>query len=380
MEVIDFIRHSTIEGIYKEFQKVQEAKENAGFNLFTISNSISHYENFHSDIIAKLLNPIEKHNEGRTFLVSFISFLNLHHGCNINTKDFENAEVEREVGKIDIGIYDNKSKKAVIIENKINNAEDMDDQLLRYYAKYTKEWNYDVLAIIYLSLDGRKKAPLFNDDINSKVINIAVFNDKENDLANGWIRPIEKICTNDDSRSFLHQYYKLLRNLNNMAMETNTIKEFYHFVSENNSLPKIEMIKELEAQIPVYRTDVLVENIKDIKPFTRGGRWQPHHHSFEGYNDGNYTYKLDFGFYCDNGIVEFWIPELRNTETHKNMLQEKLKAINFEGNLDYDSDGDTYYKTFMLSQSSPTMEAIDKDIYNFIDSLLSHLKEEESIK
>lgn len=65
--------------------------------------------------------------------------------------------VEREEKRIDILIkIDNpKYKKAIIIENKINDACDQDNQLARYYEMLTNE-GYTVLKIPYITLYGGK--------------------------------------------------------------------------------------------------------------------------------------------------------------------------------------------------------------------------------
>ncbi|GLB51336.1 hypothetical protein NBRC110019_03750 [Neptunitalea chrysea] len=42
-----------------------------GFNIFSISRYGSHLENFHSDILAKLLDTKAEHEEGDLFLKTF---------------------------------------------------------------------------------------------------------------------------------------------------------------------------------------------------------------------------------------------------------------------------------------------------------------------
>ena len=126
------------------------------FNIFTSISDIYKRENLHSDILSLILNPqTETICDGSARnLRAFIGYI----GKELNRKielDFEKIEVERETNKIDILIYD-KNKNCVFIENKINNAVDMKDQIGRYYGKLLQE-KYSVYAIVYLTLSPLKK-------------------------------------------------------------------------------------------------------------------------------------------------------------------------------------------------------------------------------
>jgi len=67
----------------------------------------------------------------------------------------ENIHIERETNKIDLFLYDDKMN-GIIIENKINWADDQRDQLGRYYTKM-KGKGYNINTIIYLTLTPEKK-------------------------------------------------------------------------------------------------------------------------------------------------------------------------------------------------------------------------------
>ena len=150
--------------LHREYVKIE--KTDIGFNIFTLCSDKYYRENFHSDIIKAFLDPTEKHNEGNKYLHIFIDLLNCVNNQNhIKKSDFENASVEREKQHIDILVADETSKKAIIIENKINNAGDQHRQLPRYYDKL--KGDYDVVAIIYLTLNNSKK-PYTSDWTNEE--------------------------------------------------------------------------------------------------------------------------------------------------------------------------------------------------------------------
>ena len=137
-----------------DYDKTKRRISDIGFNIFRLTSDIYYRENYHSDVIKAFLDPTEKHNEKSLFLQLFIEMLNLA-GKTIKKDDFKDAEVVREEGKIDILIKSETTKKAIIIENKINNAGDMARQLPRYYDLVSS--NFTIDAIVYLPLDKSKR-------------------------------------------------------------------------------------------------------------------------------------------------------------------------------------------------------------------------------
>lgn len=74
MDIKDFISHKKFENIDKEIERIERERQNNGFNLFTISSYNSYLENFHSDVIALLLSPKERHLQKETFFKFFYLF------------------------------------------------------------------------------------------------------------------------------------------------------------------------------------------------------------------------------------------------------------------------------------------------------------------
>lgn len=123
-------------------------------------------ENFHSDILETILNPNTKEIGRKYFVEEFVKFIGLTKKKFDCDSDFE---VIREKGKIDLLIKNDT--QAIIVENKINYAPDMDNQLVRY-MKYVDE-NFDIhnYTVVYLTLidDSNKKPPLDEYDKKFKI-------------------------------------------------------------------------------------------------------------------------------------------------------------------------------------------------------------------
>ena len=150
-DVVGFIRHAELSTLAKDYNaNLKKRDVDIGFNLFAIISELYHRENFHSDILKVLIDPKGKHQEQDTYLRLFLEFLSSH-GAKINLLDYSNVQIEREEGRVDLLIKDENSKKAIIIENKINGAGDMPRQIPRY-LEYVKTMGYSCDAIILLAV------------------------------------------------------------------------------------------------------------------------------------------------------------------------------------------------------------------------------------
>ena len=76
LDIKAFIDNEGFNNIDKSIDAIKEDMRNNEFNLFTISTSTSHLENFHSDVISILLDPEGVHRQKEKFLHKFIDFLN----------------------------------------------------------------------------------------------------------------------------------------------------------------------------------------------------------------------------------------------------------------------------------------------------------------
>ena len=260
MKFLELIKHPDLLKILEGFQETEQKKKQVGFNLLTASSYTSHLENFHSDIIAALLNPKGLHGEGSLFLELLIDFLNKNYHTKIDKSNFRNAIVTREKGRIDIWIRDEVSKCAIIIENKINNASDTANQLDNYY-NFSTDKEYDVCCIIYLSLGGYKTAPnAENNEVNKLVKNIPAYSKTLPDLYNGWLLKSLTQNIHTDTYTFVYQYAKLIPYLSNNNMNTDIKEEFYEFLSQNKAKKRVFLI-----DWSLYKTILLFLTVSTLR-------------------------------------------------------------------------------------------------------------------
>ena len=293
-EKFALLYNQELKSIIKDFNTIGTDKELYKYNIFSISKLGTQLEDFHSDIIYSLLNPNGLHNEGDIYLKMFLDFLNNKYSLKkIHLNDFNNVEVYREAGRLDISILDSKSKKAIIFENKINNAPDMDEQLDRYFI-WCNERGFEVVGIIYLSLRGLKFAPTMKNDAD--VFNIGAFSNCSDDIVSGWLNPSIGATKNIENTSLIIQYKKLLTFLGYKSMETALLDEFYKLASDKKLIEEIEKLKELSDKIPEYRTDKLVKEIQDFKPFKKSYRYKPNYMLYEFFIENDNSFKIDIEF------------------------------------------------------------------------------------
>jgi hypothetical protein len=347
-------------------------KQELAFNLFTLSTYGSQLENFHSDILQGLLNPKAFHGENDLFLSLFISFLN-NIKPQLNIKDFQtaNAIVEREAGRIDISIKDNTSKKAIIIENKINDAVDQVRQIDNYYEKLLKA-EYEVVAIVYLTLDGVKNVPPTENQVEHLILNIPAFSEEENDLIGLLNRFYSEVKT-VDTAAFVNQYIKLIKHLNSNAIDKNLMNQFYKLSSSNPNFDFQANAPELNRRISTFRADKLVKSILTYSPFKKYTRYLDDYRCFENLSVQNFNLKLDLS--CNlNGsaAINFWIP---NAEpVGRAVLTELLSKgdlLKDFGN-EIGNGGNGYIKKFTVERSG-SMEQVDIEISNYVKLFLERL-------
>lgn len=376
MNIIPFLQSDLVSKLVSDQDAIRLKQQQASFNLFTISSYNSYLENFHSDIIASLLNPHAPHTQSTTFLFLFIDYLNVFHALNINSEEFTNAEVTREKGRLDIWIKDATSRKSIIIENKINNAVDMDNQIGRYY-EYVKTINkYSVEAIVYITIDGTKKAPPAAGSINQLIKNVEAYTNQSSDLVNGWLEKCLKAANNPDSSSFLYQYIKLIKHLANRSMETSTMEELYTFISAEDGFKTLDTIVKMYADLTTFRADKFSRGISDYSPFKKQYRYKPTYWLYENYLYNDQKLKLDVWFEENGGAeIVFWNTTTGGTNGRM-VLTERLNAISmiqeFTDEVSYFDNG--YSKHFIMGDQYKSMAEIDQAVLEFVKALMNDLK------
>lgn len=236
-----FLNSEEISKLANEYSKNRANRDvDLGFNAFAIISDIYHRENLHSDVIKAFLDPKGKHGEGDRFLRAFLEYLSAIDtiGARITPENYSNARIEREEGRIDILIADETSKHAIIIENKINGAGDMDKQLPRY-LEYIKAKNYRCDAIIYLRLHGNGGPDRAGwsdeekEEITGLLSVVSAYDELDSDLYLGWVKQCTELCKKGSNADFLlRQYSLLLKSLGKYAMNKPIMDAFYKLMSD----------------------------------------------------------------------------------------------------------------------------------------------------
>ena len=275
-----------IEKLAREYHVcLQKRNVDIGFNLFALISDVYYRENLHSDILRAILDPHGKHGCDNRFLILFLDLLRLHN-VHVVDADFANADVVREEGRIDILIRDSISRKAIIIENKINGAGDMDRQLARYLEVIT-ERGYTCASIVYLCLN-REKFPETpgweteeRDRVNKLLTVVCAYNETQKDLYNGWLRRSLEAAKNvamsshesddvQDTVYILRQYSELITKLGGNVMNKPIMEEFYKVIIQGNRLKTALSLKQMLDDLADYRTERIVDAFRnDAAPFGR---------------------------------------------------------------------------------------------------------------
>lgn len=382
MEIQNIEIAPMLKGILLEFDIALKKREefDLGFNIFSLVSDQYYKENFHSEIIHAFLDTKGKHNENRLFLDLFLNFLipeckikipidkaNYDNGlmvCNEHTTD--------GLRRIDILIC--SDSHAIIIENKIYNAIDMDNQLIDYY-KYCKETKkLKVDAIIYLSIDG-KKIPDKNKwecnpetklEIEQKLIKMAAFDiGASGKSLYHWLDKCESKSEVEENQFIIRQYKQLLKFLRGYIMETEALKDYYEWISNPENKDKateiekwIKIHNELIRYYPVKLIEEIDKDDKRISWYSESKTWGDTEVIFDGIgNDKNYYLKVTF---YTNKFCKILIQD--NTKGNP-LLDEKLKKNN------------TFSELFKYDGERWNLLKTDYDLILHFDYLVEEVKE-----
>jgi hypothetical protein len=143
------------------------------FNLFKALGVERREVQTHSAFLAELFRPNGAHGQGTLFLDKFLQYCSkgdeLNRFPRIQSTDAASWEVECEKsvpeGQLDIVVQSPESKFLMVIENKIDAAEQK-DQIGRYqgWLSRRREYPRDRRVLIYLTPDGRRANTASNED------------------------------------------------------------------------------------------------------------------------------------------------------------------------------------------------------------------------
>lgn len=348
---------------YREYIDKNNFEENYPFNIFELISDIYYRENFHSDIIAQLLR-----NE--IILKNFLDFI------GVDKSKYENCEVEREESKIDILIK--TEKNCVIVENKLNWAGDMPEQLFRYYNECKNNKKLEVDKIVYLSPNSLKQPEEQSiKEIPKELIKIIIGYDGENnDFYTMVLQKSLEEMNNKESKEWrllLEHYLKILRKTGVTKMDTLT-KKFYEKIKEEpQEYEKIKLIVDMYNNLTTTRANSL------ISKFINGKIWgNPPFVYFDFYikdKRKNYAINIFVNKYDYSNLYLYSRENDREKfEKDNKDIEAWLKKHNlFEG---FEKD-ETWYNEWNKNFKFPEDE---KALYDFTEKLIECLeKDVESI-
>ena len=262
--------------IIKESEEKQGKRMETGFNLFYLISDHYYRETFHSDIIAALLSPKEKHGGGNLYLNLFLDMI------GVDKSNYQDAKVHKEYGtndgtlggRIDIFI-EGENKHCVVVENKVNNAGDTYKQLPKYYH-YLDNNKYNIDKFVYLPLNPYKtpdKSDWSDEErifIDGKLKILPAFLEGEPNLIDNWLEIAEKKTENEDARFIIKQYVTVLSNLTNSIMNAKSLKSFYNEMIEGDNLKTALSVRDMLNDLPEYMAKRIVDKYSsNYEPFEK---------------------------------------------------------------------------------------------------------------
>ena len=357
---------------YREYIDKNNFEENYPFNIFELISNIYYRENFHSDIIAQLLR-----NE--IILKNFLDFI------GVDKSKYENCEVEREESKIDILI---KTKKnCIIVENKLNWAKDMPEQLFRYYNECKNNKKLEVDKVVYLSPNSLKKPTEDSvKEIPKELIKIIIGYDGENNDFYTMVlqKSLEEMNNKEPKewRLLLEHYLKILRQTGETKMDKLT-KEFYDkIVNDGKEYEKIELIATMYNDLTKTRINNLISTFSG-ENYNNECFYRDFYSEKRGLN-----YAIDIYIYNDKSLL-FLFSREEGTATEDNPKSTKkweqdnkdieawLKKHKLLSEFRLPEEGDNTWWRFMKEFKFPEDE---KALYEFAKKLIECLEKDiESI-
>ncbi len=334
-EVKAFIGDQELVALSSEYAaNLKRRRVEIGFNLFELISDVYYRENLHSDILRALLDPEGKHQMGGKYLRLFLEFLRSQ-GAAVDVSQYEQAQVEREKGRIDVRILDQKSKRAIIVENKINDADDQPRQLPGYLEQ-VRNLGYNCDAIIYLRLNGLTR-PDTSDwtDEDHKLVQplltvICAYDDSDRDLLSGWIRKCESASVgNPDAQHVLRQYGDLIKKLGGNVMNKPIMEKFFNIMVTGENLKTALSLRGMLDDLILYRVERIIEKFRnDLAPFNTIKNYLNCDAYFFGLHWQKAHLGIDIGVEPESYAFQFWDREDRGgANGHAKAILEQMGCL-----------------------------------------------------
>jgi hypothetical protein len=334
------------------------------FNLILATSDVYYRENFHSEIIAAILEIAE-------YRRNFFCLLNRLVDDVIRPQNYSQPSVKVEDAKIDILVEDQKSKHCIIIENKLNNAGDQPRQIPRY-VDLQESRGFRIDALVYLSLDGSKRPDRSTWTIRDTELcepiqfaYLAAFNNTTSDLVNGLLVPSMTTNCSVQEFSFLQQYKDLLEYIGRNQMDMLLMEKFYQQISDIEKYQTAQSMNSMLNDLITYRRERLYNHfVNNYSPFDGIHRWSTNDTQFVGIKKlTNENVKLDMCSEEKWTRVQLWIqdPKLEN-----DLIGDLLNGTGLKSR--FERKKSNFYVAIF------TFPSQELELYNFVQDLLSQLK------
>lgn len=337
----------------------------------TFVKYVSQKEICHSSILADLLNPLGQHGLGRSFLDVFLKKIGCESFKNVTIRTEMSVERILTVGsgprRIDISIINNNND-VVIIENKLNNAQERHCQLADYKAGL-KHQGFNVVKTVCL------QGSNFNNigaDINLSIMDLASL--------------LGKVCGNCFE---LKSYIALLKNMGRkerMKEEVEKLLSLNNDTKDTNDNPfaKVRNISRLfyNDEVSEYCFNEIMSSLEKLNKDCLKlifQRKDPGYFNNErctslqiwnqyGYDKGsNSGYWIELWF-CDYSRFEIWIKG--NSKRNLN-IDDYVPDVRWKGFYRH-KDGVVFF-SFPGKEWKTTMTNVIDEIWKLIKELYSDM-------
>lgn len=319
----------------------------------TFVKYVSQKEICHTSILADLLNPLGQHGLGRSFLDAFLE--------KIKCESFQDVTIQTEMPvlriltdgsgprRIDICIINNHNKDVVIIENKLNNAQEQQCQLADYKAGL-KHKGFNVVKTVCL------QGSNFNDigaNIDLSIMDLA--------------KLLDKVCGNSCE---LQSYITLLKNMGHKEKMKEEVKEL--FLLGNETLSKVRDLSRLfyDDEVSEYCFNEIVSELKEKSKDDLELSFSKKRRYLQIWNEEGYKNGANCGYW-----IELWFRDYDRFEIWIRCDSEN--ELKLKGYVQDETDRDYYkhrngVKSFLFPGDGWNTTMIE-EIWNLIKELYSDM-------
>ena len=335
-------------------------------SIFKEISEVFYYENYHSDILRYYL----KHRLVKKYFINWLNECISDNKLKIDAKEYYDGDIRREKNKIDITLFNHNSKKAIIIENKSNDAKDQIKQIHTYLNKL-KNININVEAIFYLNKSTLKFPDLTDLSKNQrkeildiltigKLVGEASFVEK---VINSVISDTNDIRLNGLSQEIRDLFFGIVYGEFNME----TMEDFISELADDSNYEKLSKILQAYNDIPEYLTNKYMEYIN-----------KKHSSYYARLANENQTVAIDITSKCDSIFIDI-NPNFEKVEfiiSMRDGAKGKIKNLKNKISSNWVFDNDNK----LIIENPIKNDIIVKEVIDKIINCLNYVKKARALR